>query len=61
MRNKDHWTADRGFVAGKNDGDLRDIINYRFADGAVLRVGPDGPLSIASTRLRLYDVSQLPF
>ena len=56
----DFWMAERGFSAGKNYGDLRDVISHRFAEGAVISVGPDDPLNIAYTRMRLYDVSQLP-
>ena len=56
----DFWMAERGFSAGKNYGDLRDVISRRFAEGAVISVGPDDPLNIAYTRMRLYDVSQLP-
>ena len=56
----DFWMADRGFVTGKNYGDLRDVISHRFAEGAVISIGPDEPLNIAYTRMRLYDVSQLP-
>jgi cystathionine beta-synthase len=56
----DFWMADRGFLTGKNFGDLRDVISRRFAEGAVISVGPDDPLNIAYTRMRLYDVSQLP-
>jgi cystathionine beta-synthase len=56
----DFWMADRGFLAGKNFGDLRDVISHRFAEGAVISIGPDEPLNIAYSRMRLYDVSQLP-
>jgi cystathionine beta-synthase len=56
----DFWMADRGFLAEKNFGDLRDVISHRFAEGAVISVGPDEPLNIAYTRMRLYDISQLP-
>jgi cystathionine beta-synthase len=56
----DYWMADRGFLTGKTYGDLRDVISHGFAEGAVISVGPDEPLSIAYTRMRLYDVSQLP-
>ena len=56
----DFWMADRGFLAGKNFGDLRDVISHRFAEGAVIGIGPDEPLNIAYSRMRLYDVSQLP-
>ena len=56
----DYWMADRGFLTAKSFGDLRDLIGHRFAEGAVVGVGPDDPLNIAYTRMRLYDVSQLP-
>jgi len=56
----DDWMADRGFLTAKSFGNLRDLIVHRFAEGAVVGVGPDDPLNIAYTRMRLYDVSQLP-
>ncbi|MEN6407412.1 MAG: pyridoxal-phosphate dependent enzyme [Thermoguttaceae bacterium] len=56
----DFWMADRGFLTVASFGDLRDVISHRFAEGAVISVGPDEPLSIAYARMRMYDVSQLP-
>jgi cystathionine beta-synthase len=56
----DFWMADRGLLAVASYGDLRDVISHRFADGAVISVEPDDPLSTAYTRMRLYDISQLP-
>jgi cystathionine beta-synthase len=56
----DFWMSDHGFRKGKSYGDLRDLIARRFAEGAVISVGPEDPLAIAYTRMRLYDVSQLP-
>ena len=41
-------------------GDLRDLITRRFADGAVVGLRPQDPLSVAYTRMRLYDISQAP-
>jgi cystathionine beta-synthase len=56
----DFWMSDQGVRKDKSYGDLRDLIARRFVEGAVVGVGPDDPLSIAYTRMRLYDVSQLP-
>lgn len=56
----DHWMQDHGFRATSRHGDLRDLISRRFEDGAVVSVMPDDPLAIAFTRMRLYDISQLP-
>jgi cystathionine beta-synthase len=39
---------------------LRDLVSHRFAEGAVVSVGPDDLLNVAYARMRLYDVSQLP-
>ncbi|MCE5266378.1 MAG: cystathionine beta-synthase [Planctomycetaceae bacterium] len=56
----DYWMADRGFLTRASFGDLRDVISHRFSDGAVVSVGPDDPLGIVYTRMRMYDVSQVP-
>jgi cystathionine beta-synthase len=56
----DYWMQDQGFRARSSYGDLRDVVTRRFADGAVVSVAPDEPLTIAYARMRLYDVSQLP-
>jgi cystathionine beta-synthase len=56
----DYWLADHGFAKGEPLGDLRDVISRRFADGAVVSVTPDEPLAIAYSRMRMYDISQLP-
>jgi cystathionine beta-synthase len=56
----DHWMTDQGLGRSIPFGDLRDLIPRRFADGAVVSVGPDEPLAVAYKRMRLYDVSQLP-
>ncbi|MCC7086979.1 MAG: cystathionine beta-synthase [Pirellulales bacterium] len=56
----DYWMADQGFRAGQTFGDLRDVIVRRFEEGGVVAVAPEEPLSVAYSRMRLYDVSQLP-
>ncbi len=56
----DYWMADQGLQQRTSYGDLRDLITRRFSDGGVVCVGPGDPLSLAYTRMRLYDISQLP-
>jgi len=56
----DFWMADRGLLSSASFGDLRDLISHRFSEGAVVSVGPDDPLNVAYTRMRMYDVSQVP-
>ncbi len=56
----DYWMRDQGFLPGTNYGDLRDLISRRPEAGAVVSVAPNDSLLIAYSRMRLYDVSQLP-
>ena len=56
----DYWMLDQGFLAGTRHGDLRDLIARRHEQGAVVTVGPDDTLLTAHSRMKLYDVSQLP-
>jgi cystathionine beta-synthase len=56
----DHWMHDQGLSTAAAYGDLRDLIVRRFAEGAVVSVAPSEPLTIAYTRMRLHDISQLP-
>jgi cystathionine beta-synthase len=56
----DAWMADQGFVERPHQGDLRDLIVRRYDDGASITVAPDDTLNFAYSRMKLYDVSQLP-
>ncbi|MCA3014653.1 MAG: cystathionine beta-synthase [Myxococcaceae bacterium] len=56
----DFWMLDQGFTKRETRGDLRDVITRRFADNAVVTVAPDDTLLTALSRMKLYDVSQLP-
>lgn len=56
----DSWMADQGFRKGTPFGDLRDLIIRRYAEGAVVSLSPAESLTLAYSRMRLYDVSQLP-
>jgi cystathionine beta-synthase len=56
----DHWMADQGFRQSPLFGDLRDVIARPFTDGGVVSVSPEEPLTIGYSRMRIYDVSQLP-
>jgi cystathionine beta-synthase len=54
----DYWMRDQGFLRGETHGDLRDVIARK--EGAVVSVAPDDTLLVAYSRMKLYDVSQLP-
>ena len=56
----DYWMRDQGFLPSTTYGDLRDLISRRAETGAVVSVAPGDTLLIAYSRMRLYDVSQLP-
>jgi cystathionine beta-synthase len=56
----DFWMIDQGFIQRERMGDLRDLISRRHAERATVTVAPDDTLMIAYSRMKLYDVSQLP-
>jgi len=56
----DFWMRDQGFIEADLHGDLRDLIARPFESNDTITVGPDEPLANAYSRMKLYDVSQLP-
>lgn len=56
----DAWLHKQGLVGRKSHGDLRDLISHPAAEGGVVSVSPDDSLLNAYTRIRMFDVSQLP-
>jgi len=56
----DFWMRDQGFIQNEQHGDLRDLIARPFESNDTITVSPDEPLANAYSRMKLYDVSQLP-
>ncbi len=56
----DYWMIDQGFLAREAFGDLRDLIARRHAERADVIVTAADSLLTAYSRMKLYDVSQLP-
>jgi cystathionine beta-synthase len=56
----DYWMLDNGFLERKQHGDLRDLLLRPYAERDTVVVGPNELLITAYTRMKLYDVSQLP-
>jgi len=56
----DYWMRDLGFLEQERFGDLRDLVARPYSSHETITVGPDEPLANAYTRMKLYDVSQLP-
>ena len=54
------WLVDQGLVKREEHGDLRDLIIRRADEGDVVSVSPDDTLLTTYSRLRMFDVSQLP-
>jgi cystathionine beta-synthase len=56
----DYWLADQGFLERERTGDLRDLIGRRHVDHATIVIGPEDSLLTAYSRMKLYDMQQLP-
>jgi len=56
----DYWMLDNGFLERQQHGDLRDLLLRPFAQRDTVVIGPNELLITAYTRMKLYDVSQLP-
>ena len=56
----DYWMLDNGFLERERHGDLRDLLLRPFAQRDTVVIGPHELLITAYTRMKLYDVSQLP-
>ncbi len=56
----DFWMIDQGFIQRENTGDLRDLISRRHAERATVTLAPEDTMMTAYSRMKLYDVSQLP-
>jgi cystathionine beta-synthase len=56
----DFWMREQGFLREAPHGDLRDVISRSQEQNSVVVVAPDDRLLVAYSRMKLYDVSQLP-
>lgn len=56
----DYWMADQGYGKVSAYGDLRDLITRLHAEGATITITPEDPLNTAYSRMKLYDISQIP-
>ena len=56
----DYWMLDQGFIEREQHGDLRDLIARPHDNKASVTVKSDDTLATALSRMKLYDVSQLP-
>jgi cystathionine beta-synthase len=56
----DFWMREQGYLRGAPHGDLRDVMSRSAEQHAVIVVAPGDKLLVAYSRMKLYDVSQLP-
>jgi cystathionine beta-synthase len=56
----DNWLNDQGLGERPAFGDLRDLISRSTREHEVVAVGPEDPLTVVFTRMKMFDVSQLP-
>ena len=56
----DYWLRDLGFLKTEQHGDMRDLIARPYSSHDTVIVRPDEPLANAYTRMKLYDISQMP-
>jgi cystathionine beta-synthase len=56
----DNWMNDQGLGDRPTFGDLRDLISRGYREHEVVAVVPDDPLTVIFTRMKMFDVSQLP-
>ncbi|OFX58968.1 MAG: cystathionine beta-synthase [Bacteroidetes bacterium GWA2_30_7] len=54
------WLLDNGLYERKKYSDIRDIISRRFEDGDTIILNHNDTLNTAFSRMKLYDISQLP-
>ncbi len=56
----DYWMREQGMLREAPRGDLRDVMTRSAEQHAVIAVAPLDRLLVAYSRMKLYDVSQLP-
>lgn len=55
-----YWLDDQGFVAHNDSHDLQDVIGRPFLKGSVISVKPEDTLLTVYTKMKTYDISQMP-
>jgi len=56
----DYWMREQGYMREAPRGDLRDVMTRSAEQHAVIAVAPSDRLLVAYSRMKLYDISQLP-
>jgi cystathionine beta-synthase len=56
----DQWLLEQGLLERKEEGDLRDLITRTYSSNSVITVYPNDSIATAYSRMKLYDISQVP-
>jgi cystathionine beta-synthase len=56
----DYWMLDHGFISEIKSGDVRDLIARKNENGAVISVKRRDTALAAYSKMKLYDISQIP-
>jgi cystathionine beta-synthase len=56
----DSWMNDQGLLNHNRSNNLLDLVSRKYQAGLTITVATDDTLKTAYTRMRLYDISQLP-
>lgn len=56
----DYWLLEQGLLERKEAGDLRDLITRTYSSHSVITIGPQDAIAVAYSRMKLYDISQIP-
>lgn len=56
----DYWLLEQGLLDRKKAGDLRDLITRTYSSHSVVTVSPHDAIAVAYSRMKLYDISQIP-
>lgn len=56
----DFWMIDQGFIKGTENNNLEDLVTRKYSEHTVIAVKPTDTLLNAHSKMKMYEVSQLP-
>ena len=56
----DYWLLEQGLLDREESGDLRDLITRTYSSHSVITVSPYDAIALAYSKMKLYDISQVP-
>ncbi|HMM23166.1 MAG TPA: pyridoxal-phosphate dependent enzyme [Selenomonadales bacterium] len=56
----DFWMIDQGFIKQDRKNNLEDLITRKYSEHSVITVKPDDTLLHAHSKMRMFEISQLP-